>query len=1125
MENSWLAELKNQLISDAGAEKGASLFQKYQDALPLSYRDETKAITAAADILQLEQLTDNAPIQIKLYVNTENRDFPLHLRIFQLGKAIPLSTILPILANFGLITDNEQPNKIDLKNGDVRWISDFAISYEQKELDIAKVSGIFTDAFLNICNGRAENDGFNKLVLGAALNWHEIVILRAYSKYLHQIGFRFSQHYLEQTLARHPLITKDLITLFMALHDPTKARDTSLTNDIENRITNALDAVTSLDEDRILRRFMLLIKATLRTNYFQRDKQKQRKHYFCFKLSSRSIPDMPLPVPLYEIFVYSPHFEGVHLRNTKVARGGIRWSDRPEDFRTEILGLMKAQIVKNAVIVPSGAKGGFVLKRSLLGLTRDEINKEVIQRYTDFISGLLDITDNIVDKKEVRPADVACHDDFDPYLVVAADKGTASFSDLANSISATYQFWLGDAFASGGSAGYDHKKIGITARGAWESIKRHFRELNIDVMQTDVTVVGIGDMSGDVFGNGMMYTKHIKLVAAFNNRHIFIDPTPNPETSFQERVRLFNLPVSAWSDYNKELISAGGGVFDRSLKSITLTPEMKKVLGTAVDSTTPNELIRIILKAPVDLLFNGGIGTYVKAKTESNADVGDRTNDYCRVDGAELRCKVVGEGGNLGFTQLGRVDYAISGGLINTDFIDNSAGVDCSDHEVNLKILLSDPVSSNAMSMQQRNELLSSLTQEVADLVLRDNYDQALVMSFSAAAARHNISLHISHIKELEANGFFNREVENFPDDKKLLERKSAIEGLTRPEIAVLLEYTKIYLKHAILQTNLPEDTHINSVVENAFPPSIRKRFQPNMRDHKLYRDIIATQLTNNIVSTMGITFVHRAHSETGASIEDIVRAFTVASEIFGAPALIKLIDELGFKLPIDKQYDMLFHIRNLIHLATRWFLQSSLLKGNIEDLIEHYSKGIQQLEKTIPNLMAGYTRQYLSDLVNEFLAQGLPRETAQRIATYRAIYTALNIIDISTHEGFDLEKTAEVYFCSGERVNMLWFRDQINHDTREGHWNVLARLTLRDELDAVQRRLTMAILQHTSAAQASALELVDRWVRTNKPSMARWDTMLAALHGSAHTDYSMFFIAIRELLSIILRSMNAPRY
>ena len=1123
MPNSWSDQLTSQLIKEFGDKQATVLTQKYGKAFPLSYQDDNDIATAVSDIVYLEKLNTSLPIVIELYTCPENSDYPLHLRLFQFGKAISLSVILPMLTNFDLRTDSEKPHKLTLTDGQHLWISDFAIAYREPTIDITKFSELFNDAFLNIYEGRAENDGFNKLVLGASINWREIIILRAYSKYLHQIGFRFSQQYVEQTLAMHPDITKDLINLFYVLHNPASKHKKSEPQEIEDRINKALEAVTSLDEDRILRRYMALIKATLRTNYFQRDKDNNRKHYVSFKLSSRDIPDMPLPKPLYEIFVYSPHFEGIHLRNTKVARGGIRWSDRPEDFRTEILGLMKAQVVKNAVIVPSGAKGGFVLKTLKPGATRDEISKEVIKRYTNFIEGLLDLTDNIKKDKFIRPPEVVCHDDVDPYLVVAADKGTATFSDLANSIAAAYDFWLGDAFASGGSAGYDHKKMGITARGAWESIKRHFRELEVNIARTDFNVVGIGDMAGDVFGNGMLYTNHIKLVAAFNHRNIFIDPNPNPELSYIERQRLFNLPMSTWDDYNSNLISQGGGIFNRSMKSITLTPEMQLVLGTDVASATPNELIRIILKAPVDLLFNGGIGTYVKSSTQSNADVGDRTNDYCRIDGNELRCKIVGEGGNLGFTQLGRVEYALTGGLINTDFIDNSGGVDCSDHEVNLKILLSQEIQKGKLTLVQRNELLFSLTQEITDLVLRDNYEQALTMSFTADKSRKYISLHAAHIKELEAVGLLDRHVEYIPDEKKLMERKAANEGLTRPETAVLLEYTKIYLKQAILQSDIPEDPYLSEAATAAFPPSIVQKYKIVIKEHRLFRDIVATQLSNRIINTMGITFIHRIQTETGASVEEIVRGFAVASHIFGTQELRNLVETLDFKVPMSKQYEMLYSIRNLINLATRWFLHSTLLKGDLQKLIDHYTVRIAQLEKIIPNLMSGFTRQYLLDLIDEFLKAGLARETAERIATFRAIYTALNIIDVSTRNDYDLIKTAEVYFAAGERVNMLWFRDQINHDTREGHWNALARLTLRDELDATQRALTVAILKgDKKEIQADAL--ITSWLENNKTALKRWDNLLAMLHSSANVEYSMFFIAVRELLSLIMRSMGAPR-
>lgn len=1122
MPKAWSEKLESQLTKEFGNKKGSSLANKYSQAFPLSYVDDNDTDTALSDIHYLETLSPDNRVAIKLYICPDSADYPLHLRLFQFGSAIPLSVILPMLDNFDLRTDSERPHKLTMANGDHLWISDFSLAYHKAELDLAAITDLFIDAFINIYEGRAENDGFNKLVLGASISWQDIIILRSYAKYLHQIRFRFSQHYIEHTLAGHADITKDLIQLFYALHQPGK-RKKSDAEEIEKNITKELETVTSLDEDCILRRFMELIKVTLRTNYFQTDEDKKRKDYVSFKLSSRHITDLPLPKPLYEIFVYSTNFEGIHLRNAKVARGGIRWSDRPEDFRTEVLGLMKAQVVKNAVIVPSGAKGGFVLKSLKSGATRDEINKEVIKRYTGFIKGLLDLTDNIVDGKVVHPPHVVCHDGDDTYLVVAADKGTATFSDLANSISAEYHFWLGDAFASGGSAGYDHKKIGITARGAWESIKRHFRELEIDVMRTDITVIGIGDMAGDVFGNGMLYTKHIKLVAAFNHRNIFIDPNPDPEPAYYERQRLFNMPTSTWDDYNVKLISKGGGIFPRSIKSITLTPEMKKAFGTDVDSATPNELIRIILKSPVELLFNGGIGTYVKSSLQSNADVGDRTNDYCRVDGLELRCKVVGEGGNLGFTQLGRIEYALTGGLINTDFIDNSGGVDCSDHEVNLKILLSEEVQKGKLSLVKRNELLVSLTQEIADLVLHDNFEQALTMSYTAASSRKYIGLHAAHIKELEAIGLLDRKVEFIPDDKKLMERKASAIGLTRPEIAVLLEYTKISLKQSILQTNITDDPYINNIAEKAFPPAIRKKYKNAIKEHRLFREIVATQLANNIVNNMGITYIHRAQNETGASVEEIVRAYTVASHIFGTSDLRTLVEGLDFKVPMSKQYEMLFNIRNLINLSTRWFLHSNLLKGDIGELIEHYSTRVKKLHDLIPSLMAGFTRQYLDELIDSFQKAGLPRETAEKIASYRAIYTALNIIDVSTRHKFDLVKTAEIYFASGERINMLWFRDQINQDSREGHWNALARLTLRDELDTAQRALTVSILKNDKS-NADSSTLITNWMETNKEGLQRWDNLLGMLHSSTNVEYSMFFIAIRELLAFIMRSMDAPR-
>jgi len=1019
-----------------------------------------------------------------------------------------------MLENLDLRTDSERSYKITSNNKHTFFISDFSVVYNNGMIDIHKINDLFQDAFTHIYFNLSENDGFNKLILGASLSFREIIILRTYAKYLRQIGFRFSQAYIECALTHHPDITKQLISLFETLHKPVKNKRNS-PQKIEDAILKSLESVRSLDEDKIIRQLLALIKATLRTNFYQTHDDGRYNETVSIKLNSRTIPDLPLPTPLYEIFVYSTRFEGIHLRNTKVARGGIRWSDRPEDFRTEVLGLMKAQVVKNAIIVPSGAKGGFVLKEQK---TQKNIKTEVIECYQLFIKSLLDITDNIQNKKIIPPKNVVCYDDNDPYLVVAADKGTASFSDIANNISKEHHFWLGDAFASGGKTGYDHKKMGITARGAWESIKRHFRELECDITKTDITTIGIGDLSGDVFGNGMIYSKHIKLIAAFDHRHIFIDPNPNPDVSYKERVRLFNLPTSSWENYNSKLISKGGGVFKRTEKSISLTKEMQKILDVNDTAVAPNDLIRIILKAPVDLLFNGGIGTYVKGSTESDADVGDRSNDYCRINGMDLRCKVVGEGGNLGFTQKGRIEYALKGGLINTDFIDNSAGVDCSDHEVNLKILLDNEVKLKKLSEKKRNDILMSVTNEVATLVLNDNYSQALLMSFSAHAAIKNLGLHTSYIQELQSAGLINRQVECLPTDKELLDRKAAGLSLTRPELAVLLAYTKIIIKHEILESTLPEDPFLSQILATAFPASLKKKYQYAMNEHSLKRDIIATQLSNEVVNEMGITFVYRLQIETGATVEEIIRAHAVSSRIFGTSELQKTIEALNFKIPMVDQYEMLFNIRHLINLSTRWFLHGNHLKGDLAKLISHYSCHIKTLAELIPTLMSGLTKRYLTELTERFLKVGLPIHTARRIATFRAIYTSLNIIDVATINKFDLLKTAKVYFASGERINLLWFRDQIASDTRDGHWNTLARLTLRDELDIAQRQLTESIM-NKDKKESSATKSIDKWVNDNKRALSRWDRLQEMLHSSAQVDYTMFFIAIRELLSLIITS------
>ena len=1115
MTQGWKEQLRGKLVEVYGEKKGAILHKKYHSAFPIDYFNDVSLEIAISDIAHLEQLSSAAPINVNFYVCAEAAEYPLCLRLFQWQKPTPLSDVLPMLENLDLRVFSERSHRITLPNADIVWVSNFTVTYQQGTVDIAATKSLFETAFVQVYLGAAENDGFNKLVLGAQLAWRDVMILRAYTKYMRQIVSRFSQPYVEKALTNHAAMARDLIAYFKLRHDPKQKHAQQQTDKVAQTIQQALEKVKSLDEDKIIRHIFALMKATLRTNYFQTTAKDLFKSYFSMKLDSRAIPGLPLPTPLYEIFVYSPRFEAIHLRYAKVARGGIRWSDRREDFRTEVLGLMKAQRVKNAVIVPSGAKGGFVLKALPPQAPRDAVLAEVVSCYQSFIRGLLDITDNIKAGKTIHPAKTVCYDDDDPYLVVAADKGTATFSDMANSISAEYNFWLGDAFASGGITGYDHKKMGITARGAWESVKRHFRELEIDITKTPITMIGIGDMSGDVFGNGLLYSKQVKLLGAFDHRHIFLDPDPNPAISYAERQRLFKLPTSSWENYNAKLISRGGGVYPRTSKSIILTAEVKKILNVDVNSLPPNELICAMLKAPVDLLWNGGIGTYVKASTESHADVSDRTNDFCRVDGGELRCKVVGEGGNLGFTQLGRVEYALKGGLINTDFIDNSAGVDCSDHEVNLKILLADSVAKGKLSQKKRNDLLSIVTQEVAELVLHDNYQQALVMSFSAYHAKVNMNLHQSYIKELETLGFLNRQIEFLPDDKKLIERKAAGHGLTRPELAVLLAYTKIHVKQEILKSSLPENVFLNQIVTSAFPASLAKKYHQAMQSHSLRRDIVATQLSNYVVNQMGITFIYRLQVETGATVEEIVSAHAVACRVFDMEKLQKTVESLEGKIPLTVQYDMLSSARRLINLATRWFLRQQRLSGDLDKIIKHYKVGVQAIEELLPTLMVGSTHEYLDKLVAQFLQKGLSKELALHIAAYRGIYTALNIIEVATKHHFDLLKTAKVYFMVGEKFNLVWFRDQIATDTREGHWNTLARLALRDELDVIQRGLTLAVM-NVNGKELSVYKLIDQWMTNNPRISARWETNLSMLHASTSIEYSMFFISLGELLALI---------
>ena len=828
----WGERLRAALIETRGEEDGNRLFGRFGRAVPTSYAELVDPRLAVPDITQLDRLT-TAPtgaVSLSLYRRLEDRPDILRLKLFRRDTIVLLSDALPILENMGLKVLSEQPHEIRTADGGTYYLHDFQLRPLTPDgIDVDELREVFADAFVGVWTDAVENDGFNRLVLLARLTARDVTVLRAYCKYILQIGTPFSQAYIEQTLASNPELARLLAELFRVRFDPpiTAGRE-ERARALEEQLLAGLDRVQSLDEDRILRRYLGLIHATLRTNHFQTAADGQPKPYLSLKFASREVPGLPLPHPLYEISVYSPRFEAVHLRGGKVARGGLRWSDRREDFRTEVLGLMKAQMVKNSVIVPVGAKGGFVLKRPPAAGDRAALMEEGVRCYKIFLSGLLDITDNLTREGVVHPDRVVRYDDDDPYLVVAADKGTATFSDYANEVSQAYGFWLGDAFASGGSAGYDHKGMGITARGAWESVKRHFRELGLDPATDPFTVVGVGDMSGDVFGNGMLLSDRMKLVAAFDHRHIFIDPDPDPAASFKERQRLFALPRSSWADYDAGLISKGGGVYPRTAKRIDLGPEACRALGLESASLTPTELMTGILKAPVDLFWNGGIGTYVKAAAQTNAEAQDRANDAIRVDGESLRCRVVGEGGNLGCTQAGRIAYALKGGRINTDYVDNSAGVDCSDHEVNIKVLLQDVVAAGDMTLKQRDELLARMTDEVGELVLRDNVLQNLALSMTEAEGTDVVDAQIRLMRKLEGQGRLDRALEGLPADEVLQERRKGGRGLTRPEAAALLAYAKMTIYDDLLRTELPDRPYLAQEIGKYFPqgaaPALRRR-------------------------------------------------------------------------------------------------------------------------------------------------------------------------------------------------------------------------------------------------------------------------------------------------------------
>ena len=1079
----WTDRLREALIGAEGEDQGLRLARRWLHAFPSAYRESHAPAAALFDIARGEALLsgDNGAVAQAVYRLLEDDDTGLRFKLYRLDQPVPLSDCLPLIEHLGLKVMEEVPHALRLAEGRVLWLHDFRlIEPEGKPLALESLAPLIEDAFAKLWAGQIEDDRFNRLVVLAGMPARDVMVLRAIARYLRQIGIPYSQDYMEETLAHWPEIARQLVGLFRLRHDPAVAGDRSAAlAALEAEILAALDAVASLDEDRILRRFLNIIDCSLRTNLYQ-----PGRACLAIKLDSRRIEGLPLPKPLVEIWVFSPRVEGVHLRGGKVARGGIRWSDRREDFRTEILGLVKAQMVKNAVIVPTGSKGGFYPKRLPgPGAGRETIQAEAIECYKIFIGGLLDLTDNIVAGALVPPAQVVRHDADDPYLVVAADKGTATFSDIANGLAEERGFWLGDAFASGGSAGYDHKAMGITARGAWEAVKRHFREFGHDTQRQPFTVAGVGDMSGDVFGNGMLLSDQIRLVAAFDHRHIFIDPTPDTARSFAERQRLFALPRSSWDDYDRSLISPGGGIFARSLKSIPLTAEVRALLGLEAAQVTPQDLMQAILKAEVDLLWFGGIGTYIKATSEINAQVGDKANDAIRIDGRQVRARVIGEGANLGVTQRGRIEYAEAGGRINTDAIDNSAGVDCSDHEVNIKILLNGVMAAGDLTRKQRDSLLRDMTDDVARLVLRDNYLQTQAISMIRARGRSTVENQIRLMRMLEAEGRLDRSVEYLPGDEELLARARNGQGLTRPEAAVLLAYAKMRLQEDLLAGDAPEDHFLGAELPRYFPDQLQVRYGTEIEQHRLRREIIATQLANAIVNWTGPTFVSRIEESTGFEAGAIARAFVAARIIFRLDDLAAAIDDLDGQVPAATQTAMLLATGDATRQAAMWLLHNEVQPLDIAGTVGKFAPGVSTLAGALGDLLPLRSAARFTAAKDKLLADAVPETLAAGITALPFLYGALDIVAAGAEEVLAI---GTAYFRLGDEIGLETLREAAAAIEPGDHWDRLALTALADDLYAQQRLL--------AAAAARAEGGVDGWLASNAQAIRRTHGLLAEL-------------------------------
>lgn len=1098
----WVSDFHSSAVKHFGEVRGRLILREYSLAFPAGYQEHTSAADAVEDVVSIERLSVERNLLTRFYRHAQDPEEMLHLKVFHLGEPLPLSDIIPELENMGLRVNGEHPYRIARASGPLVSILDFHLTYNDK-IDFADVSGRFEESFVRTWNGQTENDGYNRLILGAGLDWRQVNVLRTYAKYMKQIRFGFSQNFISDTLDAHRSIAADLTRFFEQRFDPQIEGEQGA---IGERITLALENVELLNEDRILRKFLELMRATQRTNYYLREADGAVKLYLAMKLAPLQVSDMPLPRPMAEIFVCATYFEGLHLRGGDIARGGLRWSDRLEDYRTEVLGLMKAQVVKNAVIVPTGAKGGFVLKAS-----QGAVMPDVVDCYRDFIRGLLDITDNIIEGQVVTPDNVRRYDGDDPYLVVAADKGTATFSDEANRIAAQYGFWLGDAFASGGSNGYDHKKMGITAKGAWVSVQQHFAEREIDVQREPVSVIGIGDMAGDVFGNGMLRSKYIGLVAAFNHLHIFVDPNPDPVKGYAERNRLFALPGSSWEDYDVSLISAGGGVFSRRTKSVKITREMASVFAIDAQQLSPDELIHALLKAPVQLIWNGGIGTYVKAQSENHADVGDRANDHLRVNAEELNCQVFCEGGNLGMTQKARISFDLLGGSVNTDFIDNSAGVDCSDHEVNIKIVLNEIVAREEITIEQRNEQLASMTDEVSTLVLTNNRRQVQTLSLARRHSRSRQGEYRRFLRHMETDQNLDRSLEHLPADDELAERFGRGGGFARPELAVMLAYAKTHIKMHLVRSSIHEDPEIFRKVLSAFPPTLVARQPEALLNHRLGKEIVATQLANDVVDHMGVTFVVHLMGFIGGSVDEIVRSYYVAAECFGIREKYRSIEQLD-SVTADVKLGMLLELIRLGRRTTRWIFRHRRSAILVLDLVKEFQEKIQALDVYRGQLMGRAKAERWERRVRYLIdVAGVPELLARSTANAADMAIALPVIDAADRTGTNPVEVAQAYATLGEELSLDWLTEHLGNLPSNSQWQAMERDSLLDDVTTHQG----VIAARSLYADGSS---VVTWLAEHEGFVASWRGVIEDAQHASVQDFSMFSIACRKLNDLCLR-------